>query len=132
MRKHHALNFTVLASALIALALLVASPILAKPGWSHPAHGDLALSAEQRDQIRNLRGAFHDKLKALDWTVNESGHAPDTLRQARELRLALRAEIRDVLTPEQLERMSSAHGRCPHGGKGGAQQVRQQSTTLYL
>jgi hypothetical protein len=132
MRKHTALNATVLTAALVVLALLFTSPILAKPGWSHPAHGDLALSSEQRNEIRNLRGAFHDKLKALDWTVDEGGHAPETLQQARELRLALRAEIRDVLTSEQLERMGSANRSCPHGGKGDAQQVRQQGTTLYM
>lgn len=132
MKNRFALTATILAALLVALAVLFTSPTLAKPGWSHPAQGDLTLSAEQRDRISNLRGAFHDKLKALDWTVDENGHASETLQQARELRLALRAEIRDVLTPAQLERMDSAHRSCPHGGKREIQPVRQQTTTLYL
>lgn len=132
MRKHHALNATALAAVLVVLALLFASPILAKPGWSHPAPGDLALSAQQREQISNLRSAFGHKLKALDWSVGDGGHAPETLQQARELRLALRAEIRDILTAEQLARMDSAHRSCPHGGKPDMQPVRHQTTTLYL
>lgn len=132
MRKHHALNATALAAVLVVGSLLFVSPILAKPGWSHPTPGDLALSAEQREQINNLRSAFSHKLKSLDWSVEEGGHAPETLQRARELRMALRAEVRDILTAEQLKRMDSARRSCPHGGKPDMLPVRQETATLYL
>ncbi|NDY94187.1 hypothetical protein [Wenzhouxiangella limi] len=132
MKKAHILNVLLVAGSLAVLALVFSSPIAAKPGWSNPEPGGLALSGAQRDQIANLRGAFHEKIKDLDWSVDDSGHDPETLQRARELRLALRAEIRDVLTEEQLEHIDSAQKRCPHGGKREQQPVRQQTTTLYL
>ncbi|MFW5815433.1 MAG: hypothetical protein ACOCVP_01130 [Wenzhouxiangella sp.] len=132
MKQAHVLNALAIAACLAALALVFSSPIAAKPGWSDPARGDLALSGEQRDQIANLRGAFHDRIKDLDWSIHDGEHDPKTLQQARELRLALRAEIRDVLTAKQLEHMDSARKRCPHGGAPEKQPVRQQTNTLYL
>ncbi len=132
MKQAHIFNALIVVGCLAVLALVLSSPIAAKPGWAQPDHGDLALSGEQREQIANLRGAFHERIKELDWSVREGGHDPETLQRARELRLALRAEIRDVLTQQQLEHMESASKRCPHGGKRGIQPVRQQTTTLYL
>jgi len=118
--------------SLSVLVMAFSSSSQARPGWSQPAHGDLSLTTEQRNQIANLRGAFHDQIKALDWSVQDGGHDPATLQQTRELRLALRAEIRELLTAEQLEHMDSAHRRCPGGDKPGVRPVRQQTTTLYL
>ena len=133
MRKTQALNAVLLSAALLALGLMFAAPIAAKPGWSHPAMGELELTREQQQQMRNLRSAFQDQLKSLDWSVQQGGHAADTLQQARELRLALRAEMRAVLTDEQRLAMDAARrGTCPHSGEGAPVRVQQQTTTLYL
>lgn len=133
MRTTKTLNSIVFIAALAALALLVTSPISAKPGWSHPVLGDLTLSSEQQEQISNLRSAFRDQFKSLDWSVEEGGHAPETLQQARELRMALREEIRDVLTDEQREAMDSARRGCPHHGKAAPSRVDPSPTrTLFL
>ncbi|MFP4277649.1 MAG: hypothetical protein ACLFQ2_09515 [Wenzhouxiangella sp.] len=132
MKRAQVIYALAVTGCLVVLALAFSSPIAAKPGWSHPGHGDLALSSEQRKQIANLRGAFHERIKALDWSVEDGSHDPATLQQARELRLALRAEIREVLTDAQLEHMESAGKRCPRGGQPEIRPVRQQTTTLYL
>ena len=123
------LLFTLLIGVALGIGILVFSaPISAKPGWQHPAQGELALTAEQREQISNLRAAFHERIKGLDWSVTDGQHAPDTLREARELRLALRAEIKDVLSDEQLAHLRSMRKSCPHGGEA----AQPQTTTLYL
>jgi len=133
MRSTTTFNAVLLVAALVALAVLTASPISAKPGWSHPVLGNLDLSREQQAQIQNLRSAFRDQFKSLDWSVQDGGHAPETLQQARELRIALRAEIREVLTDEQRQAMDSARRGCPHHGKAAPARADQpQSGTLYL
>jgi Spy/CpxP family protein refolding chaperone len=108
--------------------LAFSAPIAAKPGWQHPAQGELALTSEQREQIANLRAAFHDRVKNLDWSLQDGEHASDTLQEARELRIALRQEIRDVLTDAQREHLRSTRSSCPYGGVP----VQRQSATLYL
>ncbi|MEE4297093.1 MAG: hypothetical protein V2J20_10830 [Wenzhouxiangella sp.] len=128
MKSINMLVVLFLGSALGIGILALSAPLSAKPGWQHPAQGELALSAEQRDQIANLRAAFRDRLKNLDWAVTDGEHAPGTLQQARELRLALREEIRDLLTEAQLNHLHSSARACPHGG----QTVKRQSATLYL
>lgn len=131
MRKLSVLNILVLTAALMAFGLLV-SPLAAKPG-SHPVLGQLDLTQEQQQQIQNLRSAFRNQFDTLDWSVENGGHAPETLQQARELRMALRAEIREVLTDEQRQAMdASRRGSCPHSGKATPVRVQQQTTTLYL
>jgi len=134
MPKTSALNIVLLTAALMALGLLIASPISAKPGWSHPVLGALDLSQEQQQQIGNLRGAFREQFGALDWSLENGAHAPETLQQARELRMALRAEIREVLTDEQRQAMDAARrGTCPHsGGQVAPVHNQQQTTTLFL
>lgn len=133
MPKTSALNIVLLAAALMALGLLIASPISAKPGWSHPVLGALDLSQEQQQQIGNLRSAFREQFKGLDWSVENGAHAPETLQQARELRMALRAEIREVLTDEQRQAMDAARrGSCPHSGQVAPVRTQQQTTTLFL
>lgn len=132
MRKTSTLNATLLVAALVTLAFLVASPISAKPGWSHPLLSELNLSSEQQKQIHNLRSAYRAQFKDLDWSVQDGGHFPETLQQARELRIALREEIREVLTEEQIELMDSARQGCPYSGKRGPAPARPQTTTLFL
>ena len=128
MKFMNLLFVLLLGSALGIGILAFSAPLSAKPGWQHPAQGELALSTEQREQIANLRAAFRDRVNNLDWSVTDGQHAPGTLQQARELRLALRAEIRDVLTEAQLNHLRSSAGSCPHSG----QTVKRQSATLYL
>ncbi len=132
MRNRQALNTTLLLAALAALAFLVASPISAKPGWSHPVLGQLELSSEQQNEIQNLRSAFRDQFRGLDWSYDEGGHSSETLQQARELRIALREEIREVLTEQQRELMDSARKGCPYSGKRAPASASPQSATLYL
>ncbi|MFW6341145.1 MAG: hypothetical protein ACOC0Q_09785 [Wenzhouxiangella sp.] len=111
MKRAQVIYALAVTGCLVVLALAFSSPIAAKPGWSHPGH---------------------ERIKALDWSVEDGSHDPATLQQARELRLALRAEIREVLTDAQLEHMESAGKRCPRGGQPEIRPVRQQTTTLYL
>lgn len=138
MRKKSALNIALLAALLMALGLLMVNPLLAsslssKPGGSHPVLGGLELSDEQQQQIRNLRSAFRDQVNALDWSVENGAHSPQTLRQARELRMALRAEVREVLTEEQRQAMDAARrGSCPHSGRVAPVRTQQRTSTLFL
>lgn len=128
MKFGNLLVVVLLGSALAVGILAFSAPLSAKPGWQYPAQGELALSPEQREQIANLRAAFRDRVKRLDWSVTDGQHAPATMQKARELRIALREEIREVLTNEQLNHLRSGAGSCPHGG----QAVKRQSATLYL
>ena len=131
MRKLFSANLIVIVSALAAIALL-AGPLAAKPS-SHPVLGQLDLSQEQQQEIQNLRSAFRDQVDALDWSVTNGGHAPETMQQWRELRIALRAEIRDVLTDEQREVMDAVRrGSCPYSGKMAPVRTQQQTITLFL
>jgi hypothetical protein len=134
MKAANILTVILLGSALGTGTLIFSSPTEAEAGWQHSERGTLALTSEQRQQIANLSDAFHDRIKGLDWSVQDGSHDPNTLRTARELRLALRAEIRDVMTQEQLEHIHSARKTCPHGGQAnpGPQPVKTDSATLYL
>ncbi len=130
MRKFLTANFIVVVSAL-AVFVLLAGPLAAKPS-SHPVLGQINLTEEQRQEIQNLRGAFRDEVDSLDWSVTEEGHDAETLQQWRELRMALRDEIREVLTEEQREAMDAARrGTCPYSGKT-APASTEQTTTLFL
>ena len=128
MKLTHWLAIVLFGTALGLGALALSAPISAKPGWQHSAQSELALTDEQRAQIANLRAAFRDQVKSLDWSVEDGEHAPTTLQQARELRMALREEIRDVLTDAQLDHMRSQRSACPHGSAI----AKPKSTTLYL
>lgn len=131
MRKLFSANLIVIVSALAAIVLL-AGPLAAKPG-SHPVLGQLDLSQEQQQEIQNLRSAFRDQVDSLDWSVTNGGHAPETMQQWRELRMALRAEIREVLTDEQRQAMDAVRrGSCPYSGKVAPARTQQQTTTLFL
>ena len=133
MRQFSAIVFAGLLAALIGFGLS-AAPVTAKPGWSMENHPVLGLSEEQRDYIADLRAAYRDRIRDLDWSVTDDGHSSDTLREARALRSALRAEIQEVLTDEQREAMQRSRSTCPHSGKGAPTPVRveQSSGTLYL
>ena len=131
MRKLFTANVIVIASTLAAIVLL-AGPLAAKPS-SHPVLGQLGLTQEQQQQIQNLQSAFRDQLGSLDWSVTNGDHAPETMQQWRELRIALRAEIREVLTDEQRQAMDAVSRKaCPHSGKVAPARVQQQTTTLFL
>jgi len=128
MNISRVLTILLLGTALGFGILALSAPIAAKPGWSQPDSSDLTLTGEQREKIANLRAAFHERVKGLDWSIKDGEHAADTLRKARELRMALREEIQDVLTDEQLSHLHSHSKRCPHGGTP----AERQATTLYL
>ena len=134
MKAANILTVLLLGSALGTGVLIFSSPTEAEANWQHSDRGTLALTGEQREQIADLSDVFHDRIKSLDWSVQDGNHDPDTLRAARELRLALRAEIREVMTQEQLEHIHSARKTCPRGGQAhpGPQPVQADSATLYL
>ena len=112
--------FTGLAAVSLFVLTVSPTPVTAKPGWSMENHPVLGLTEEQRDYINNLRAAYRERIGELDWSVTDNGHPPETLQEARELRAALRAEIRDVLTDEQHEAMKRNQFSCPHSGQRGS------------
>ncbi len=126
--------FAGLAAVSVLVLTVSPSPVTAKPGWSMENHTVLGLTEEQRDYIDDLRSAYRERIGELDWAVTEDGHPPETLQEARELRAALRAEIREVLTDEQREAMKGKQAACPHSGQRGSQtrQINRSSGTLYL
>lgn len=127
--KLTSLLFVLLVGTALGLgALALAAPIAAGPSSQHSAQNQLALTDQQRSQIANLRAAFRDRVKNLDWRVTDEGHAPKTLQQTRELRIALREEIKEVLTEAQLNHMRAQRSACPRGSAD----TKPQSATLYL
>lgn len=130
------MNAISVSAALLAAALggiaLLAAPISAMPGWSHPSHAGPAISEEQRDQIRNLHSAYRAALSSLDWSVDESVHSSETMQRARELRVALRAEIVDVLQRGDSRQGSAHEGTCPYSGRTTPVSSRSNADTLYL
>ena len=102
------------------------------PGWSHPGHDGLTISETQREQIRNLHDAYRAALSSLDWSVDEDGHSSETMQQARELRIALRAEIMDVLQRGDSGRAPAGEGTCPWSGKKIPAKSQSNAETLYL
>jgi len=135
------MNAKVLGAALLlavlgGLALFAAGPTSAMPGWSHsgqtdsPAHP--SISEEQRDQIAALHSAYRAALSQLDWSMGENGHAPDTMQQAKELRMALRAEISDVLRRGTEATGSASEGGCPYSGERTPVKFADNAPTIYL
>lgn len=131
MTKAKFLTAALLAAFLGGIAL-VAGPISAMPDWPHPAHEGISLSDKQRDQIRNLHSAYRAALSNLDWSVGENGHSSETMQQARELRIALRAEIMDVLRRGDTRQGSTPEGVCPYSGKPTPVKFESDADTLYL
>lgn len=133
MRKGSFLNAALVLASLGAIALVSPGPISAMPGWSHPGHASpsIAIPEEQREHIRNLHSAYRAALSDLDWSVGEKGHAPETMQKARELRMALRAEIFDVLHRDS-EATGSAKGGCPYSGGKTPVRFKVDANTLYL
>lgn len=103
------------------------------PPTASPAgvEGDV-ISQSQREQIRNLHEAYRAALAKLDWSAGSEGHSSDTLRQARELRMALRAEIFDVIHRGAERAPASGEGQCPYSGKAAPVRVKAAEGTLYL
>lgn len=134
MPKIKLLNKALVLASLCGLALVAAGPISAMPGWSHPGHAapSAAFTAEQRDHIRNLHSAYRAALSELDWSLGEKGHSPETMRQARDLRMALRAEISDVLRRGNETAGSNQPGACPYSGRKTPVKFDRNAPTLYL
>ena len=125
------LTASLLATAICGVALF-AGTTSAMPGWSHPGHDVRMITETQREQIRNLHDAYRAALSSLDWTVDEDGHSAETMQQARELRIALRAEIVEVLRRGESGRAPSSEGSCPWSGKSTPVKFRSNAETLYL
>lgn len=119
-----------LAAVLVGLAVTI-GPIMAVADGADNPPSTAAISSDQREQIRNLHEAYRAALAKLDWSAGPEGHAPDTLRQARELRVALRAEIFDVIH-RGAEHAPAAGEQCPYSGKAVPVRVKAAAGTLYL
>lgn len=113
------------------LTLVTAGPTSAMPGWGD-GHGGMSITQEQREQIRNLHSAYRAALSNLDWSVDENGHSAKTMQQARELRIALRAEIMDVLDRGKQPAGSTSEGTCPYSGEAEPVRLKSNANTLYL
>jgi len=133
MKKVSFLSTVLVLAALGGLALFAAGPISAMPGWSHPGHASpsIAVTEEQREHIRNLHSAYRAALSNLDWRIADNGHAPETMQQARELRMALRAEIAEVLDRGG-EVAGAGEGACPYSGHAKPVRFKVDANTLYL
>ncbi len=133
MRQTAFIPLAILSLSLVLLGLLLAGPIAAKPGWSHPVLGAVKLSPEQQQQMGHLRDAFRAQFEALDWGVENGAHAPETLEKARELQLALRAEMRALLSDEQRAAMDAAQrGSCPYSGQTTPVRASQRNASWIL
>jgi hypothetical protein len=89
------------------------------------------MSEQRRDQIQQLHSAYKAALAELDWSVDDGGHSADTIQQARELRIALHAEISDVM------RRTSGSERaepdtCPFSGKSMPTRSKHEGDTFSL
>ncbi|MBL38967.1 MAG: hypothetical protein CMP07_11215 [Xanthomonadales bacterium] len=115
-----------------ALALATAGQTAAMPGWSNSGKPGISISETQRDQIIALHGAYRAALAELDWSLGENGHAPETMRQARDLRMALRAEISDVIRRGNETAGSNEQGACPYSGRKTPVSFDDNAPTLYL
>jgi Spy/CpxP family protein refolding chaperone len=113
------------------LTLVTAGPTSAMPGWGD-GHAGMSITQEQREQIRNLHSAYRAALSNLDWSVDENGHSSETMQQARELRIALRAEIMDVLNRGKQPAASTPEGTCPYSGETQPVRLESNANTLYL
>ncbi|MDT8438586.1 MAG: hypothetical protein RQ729_06225 [Wenzhouxiangellaceae bacterium] len=113
-------------------ALIVAAPSSAMPGHGASAAVTMDLPPQKLEQIRLLKEAYRSAMDALDWGVDENGHAAETLAQARDLKQALHAEMMAMLHRD-LERAPAARGGCPYGG-GKAHPVigSSRTDTLHL
>jgi len=132
MKRIKYIEAGVFALSLGALALVTVSPTLAMPGWSNSDGSEDSIKSEQREQISALHSAYRAALAELDWSVGENGHAPETMLQARQLQLALRAEIFDVIHRDRKAANSSRDGACPYSGQPKPVKVDGSTRTLYL
>lgn len=136
MRKAGFFGAALFAASLGGLALTTSGPTSAMPGWSHPGDSSVSIQPEQREQINALHSAYRAALAKLDWSIvengGENGHAPETMQQARELRMALRAEIFDVLHRDGQVADSAPEGACPYSGQPKPVRLEGSTRTLYL
>lgn len=132
MNKAKYFGALVLVFGFCGVTLMAAGPISAMPGWSKSGHPSITINSEQRDQIARLHSAYRAALADLDWRLGENGHPPETIRQARDLRMALRAEISDVLRGGRETAGSGQSGVCPYSGKTVPVGFDDNAPTLYL
>lgn len=132
MMKGRLFGIVLFAISFGALALATAGQTSAMPGWSNSGKPGISINETQRDQIKALHGAYRAALAELDWSVGENGHATETVRQARELRMALRAEISDVLGRSNENAGSNEQGACPYSGRKTPVRFDDSAPTLYL
>jgi len=114
------------------LTFVTSSSSSATPGLIQPGHATPSINAQQRDMIRALHGAYQAAVAELDWSVGENGHAPETVEQARDLRMALEAEIRDVLERGTDEDTLNNERVRPYSGQTRPGNFEGKDSTLYL
>ena len=112
--------------------LVTSSPSSAMPGWTDPGQTRPSVTAQQQDMIRALHDAYRAAVAELDWSVGENGHAPETVEQARELRMALQAEIKGVLERGRENQPSAGNSVCPYSGQTRPVKFESKGPTLYL
>lgn len=132
MLNARTLSVALFVAAVVGAMIAASGPTSAMPGWSKPGTSKILITTEQRDHIRNLHAAYKAAVSDLDWSVDETGHAPDTMRQARDLKLALRAEIFDVIHRPSAVSESSSEPTCPYSGKMTPVRLENDGQTLYL
>lgn len=126
------LGVALLVAAAAGIMIAASGTSSAMPGWSKPGAAQVLITAEQRDHIRNLHAAYKAAVADLDWSAGDSGHSSETMQQARNLRLALRAEIFDVIHRGSAVSESSTEPTCPYSGKATPVRLESDGKTLYL
>jgi len=136
MMKAKLLGTALFLAALGGLALVAADPTSAMPGWSNSGPASMSshpsINQKQRDQIKALHSAYRAALSELDWSIGDNGHSPDTMQQAKELRMALRAEISDVIRRGSELTGSSSESGCPYSGQRKPVRFGDNAETLVL
>lgn len=117
MLKHKLFGAAALVLAASGVLIAVSEPSSAMPGWSSKGSANSSITSAQHEQMVLLKEAYRAALAELDWSADDGGHSSETMQQARELHMALRAEMASIMRRGQpSEGRETPSGACPYSG----------------